>query len=330
MRVLVTGAAGFYGHHLVRYLLLNTNWYVVALDRIDCAGNLNRLSELDEWNQNPDRRCFIWHDLKAEINNQLSEQLGQIDIIFHVAAASHVDRSIEDPRSFVMDNVLGTCNILEFAKFQKDLKRFFYFSTDEVFGANTNGEKFKEWDRYKSGNPYSATKAGGEELALSYHNTYNLPVIITHCMNIYGERQNPEKFIPKVIRLVKNNEKVYIYGDKDGNKSGSRNYVYADTVSQALLFLNEHGVSGEKYNIEGTIEESNLAIAQMIHNCIGTDGKDFKYEIVPSGRARPGNDFSYGVDGSRLREMGFEPDEIFEEKFPDVINWYLDNEKWYK
>ena len=232
-KVLITGGAGFYGSHLVKHILANTDWMVTVIDRVDSAGNMNRLSDLSEWQNDPFRRKFVWHDLRSAINPLLSNQLGNFDYILHVAAASHVDRSIVDPMGFVMDNVVGTGNMLEFAR-QRVPERFLYFSTDEVFGPTTNG-KFKEWDRYHAGSPYAATKACGEELCLAYHNTYNVPVLITHCMNIFGERQHPEKFIPKLIGHLLKNEVVPIHTDAEGKTPTSRGYVYADVVSQAVM-----------------------------------------------------------------------------------------------
>ena len=324
MRVLVTGGAGFLGHHFVKYILNNTSWDIVILDRIDEAGNLNRLTELKEWKKNRNRVTYIWHDLKAPINKLLTEQVKDISYIFHIAASSHVDRSIQDPLSFVMDNVVGTCNILEFARNAPILRKFFYFSTDEVFGPN-EGMKFKEWDRYKSGNPYSASKAGGEELAIAYHNTYGIPVVITHCMNIFGERQHPEKFIPKAISMILNGEIVPIYSDASGSISGTRNYIYADTVSEALMFLVDNGVIGDKYNIEGIVEKSNLWIAQFIANYLG---KSLQYNMVASDKVRPGNDFTYGIDGSKLKDMGFIHHLDFDMTLAKVVEHYINNPQW--
>ena len=160
---------------------------------------------------------IIHHDLKAEINNLVQSQIGDVKHIFHIAASSHVDRAIEDPMTFVQDNVVATCNLLNYAREINNLETFVYFSTDEVFGPALDGVKFKEWDRYNSTNPYSASKAGGEELAIAFHNTYKVPVIITHCMNVFGERQHPEKFIPNTVWKAINNEKIIIHADSSKN-----------------------------------------------------------------------------------------------------------------
>ena len=198
-KVLITGGAGFIAHHLIFYLLKNTNWNIVSLDRLDYSGNLNRLDSILSISSKIDksRVKIVYHDLKSEINPWIKKEIGEIDIILHLAAGSHVDRSIDYPMEFVLDNVVGTANILEYARdvnLSNQLERFVYFSTDEVFGPAPKGIDYKENDRYNSTNPYSATKAGGEELAVAYENTYNLPVYITHTMNVFGERQHPEKF----------------------------------------------------------------------------------------------------------------------------------------
>ena len=196
--ILITGGAGFISHHLIYYLIKNTKWNIVSLDRLDYSGNLNRLDNiLSEFStQEKSRVKVVFHDLKSEINPWIKKEIGEIDIILHLAAGSHVDRSIDYPMEFVLDNVVGTANILEYARFQNDtygLERFIYFSTDEVFGPAPKGIDYKENDRYNSTNPYSATKAGAEELAVAYENTYGLPIYITHTMNVFWGKTTSRK-----------------------------------------------------------------------------------------------------------------------------------------
>ena len=167
----------------------------------------------------------------------LAADLGKFNFILHMAASSHVDRSITDPLTFVYDNVVATCNILNFARKTKNLELFVYFSTDEVFGPAPNKVKYKERERYNSTNPYSATKAGGEELSVAYENTYGLPVYITHTKNVFGERQHPEKFIPMCIKKIRDGEKVTIHSDKSKKIPGSRHYIHAEDVAEAIFFL---------------------------------------------------------------------------------------------
>ena len=269
---------------------------------------------------------FIWWDLKAPLNDFVKKDIGKVDYIWHLAASSHVDRSIQDPLLFVMDNVVGTCNILNFAREIKDLELFIYFGTDEVFGPAPEGVFYKEWDRYKSGNPYAATKAGAEELCVAFCNTYKLPIIIVHSMNIYGERQHPEKFIPMTIKKVLKGEKVLIHADPTKTKSGSRCWIHARNVLKALLFLTEKGEIGDKYNIVGE-EKTNLEIAQLIAKIVG---KELKYEMVDFHSSRPGHDLRYALDGSKLKSMGFKYPRTLEESLEKTIQWYLkpENKRW--
>lgn len=332
MNVLITGIAGFYGHHLAKYILRNEpGWNVVGLDRIDFAGNLNRLKDLPEWNSAVEegRAKFIWHDLRAPINTFLADQIGDVDMIFHIAAASHVDRSIADPVGYVMDNVVGAAHTLEYARtLGNKLKYFNYFSTDEVFGPlEEDGQRYKEWDRFHAGNPYSATKAGAEELALAYQNTYRIPVVVTHCMNIVGERQHPEKYLPRIIRSMLNNEMLHIHTDDSGKVPSKRHYIYVDNVSSAVLFLAENGTPGDKYNIEGTIELDNLEFAQMVEE-VFDNGEKLNYKLIKASIDRPGHDWAYGLNGDKLREMGWKPDSTFKGNLKHTIDWYKENKNW--
>ena len=239
-RALITGGAGFIAHHLIGQILKTTDWEVITLDRLDYSGNLNRLHDLMmSFDVETRKRVrVVHHDLKAELNPLVRSEIGEVDYILHLAAGSHVDRSIEYPMEFVLDNVVGTANILDFARLQKDnLERFIYFSTDEVFGPAPDGIKYKENDRYNSTNPYSATKAGGEELAVAYENTYGLPIYITHTMNVFGERQHPEKFIPMCIKRIRDGKTVTIHSDSTRTIPGARHYIHAEDVSSAILFL---------------------------------------------------------------------------------------------
>ena len=184
-KICITGGAGFIAHHAIETILNETDWEIVTIDRIDYSGNYNRL--VDILKDNPERKRLktVWHDLKAPFNPQIRSFLGNCDYIVHMAAGSHVDRSIEYPMEFVMDNVIGTVNVMDWARNLDGLDKMIYFSTDEVFGPAPKGVKYKEWDRYNSTNPYSASKAGAEELAVAYENTYGLPILISHTMNVF-------------------------------------------------------------------------------------------------------------------------------------------------
>lgn len=297
-RILITGSAGFVGSFLVKYILEKTDWEVVGLERLSYSGSLDRLKVNK-------RYTSVLHNLQCEINEHVAKQIGYVNFIVHVAANSHVDRSIENPRQFVMDNVIGTCNILEFARlFTPNLEKFIYFSTDEVFGPAPDGVFFEEDARYNSTNPYSATKAGGEELAVAYRNTFNVPVIITHTMNIFGETQHPEKFIPKCIQKIKNGETIQIHADSTKTRAGSRFYIYAEDVADAIYFL--LGPSGklEKYNIVGEKEVDNFELAKMIADILN---KPLHYEFVDFHSSRPGHDLRYALCSKKMESMGWKP-----------------------
>lgn len=322
--VLVTGGAGFIGHHVVAHLLENTDWDIVTLDRLDYSGNLNRLAEVGV-GVNP-RVRVVWHDLRAEINPQVAAKIGWVDVILHLAASTHVDRSITDPMLFVMDNVVGTTNLLMYARTLKTLKQVNVFSTDEVFGPAPPGVMYKEWDRFKSGNPYAASKAGAEEMAIAFQNTYGLPVWVTHTMNVFGERQSPEKFIPMTIRKILAGEVVTIHADKTKTVSGSRYYIHAQDVAAALLFLlRDQAVPGGKYNIVGEREVSNLELAQGIAAILGMP---LKYEMVDFHGSRPGHDLRYALDGARMREMGWVPQAGFYNALMKTVQWTRENSRW--
>jgi dTDP-glucose 4,6-dehydratase len=330
MKVLVTGSCGFVGHYIVEKLLKDTNFDIIGLDRMSHSGNLNRMKCVIPESM-VGRYTNMWHDLRSEIHDVLISQIGQVEYIIHVAASSHVDRSIAEPLSFVYDNVVGTCNILEFARKQKNLKKFIYFSTDEVFGPAPPGVNYDEYDRYNSTNPYSATKAGGEELAAAYRNTYGVPVTITHTMNVFGARQHPEKFIPLCINKIRNGEKIFVHSDSTLTKPGSRFYIHGSDVADGILFIITHdldaGMPGycPKFNLVGKEEVSNLALAQYIAVVMG---KPLDYELVDFHSSRPGHDLRYALSGERLREAGWEPKISLKERIREVVEWSLANTSW--
>lgn len=319
MRALITGGAGFIGSHVVKYLLEETDWQLTLIDRLDISGNLNRLAQVGAA-KNP-RVKFIYHDLKAPIANQVPREY--YHHIVHLAASTHVDRSITDPLSFVYDNVVATCNMLNYAR-EVGCGRFLYFSTDEVFGAAPVGVAYREWDRYKSTNPYSATKAGGEELAIAFHNTYAVPTLITHTMNVFGPMQHSEKFIPSTIRKVRDGEKIHIHSNPERTKAGSRFYIHAAHVASAVKFVLEHGVPGDKYNIVGEREVDNEDLARTIAFLMG---KGIDYELTGDGN-RPGHDLRYALDGGKLAAMGWSPPYTFQRSLYDTVQWTLGHPEW--
>jgi len=335
-KILITGGAGFIAHHVVDKILSSTDWEIITLDRLDFSGNLNRLNEVVRaYPESEQKRVrVIHHDLKAELNPEITANIGKVDYISHLAAGSHVDRSISYPLEFVMDNVVGTAHILDYARKVDNLERFTYFSTDEVFGPAPQGINYKENDRYNSTNPYSATKAGAEELVVAYENTYGLPSFITHTMNVFGERQNAEKYIPMVIRKVRDNETVTVHANKEKTIAGSRHYIHAKDVANALLFLLQYDISNigadntgakcQKFNIVGKDEINNLELAQFIAK---VQNKELKYEMVDFHSSRPGHDLRYALDGTKMAHMGWKPESAFE-RLESVIKWTLDNNRW--
>ena len=365
-RVLISGGSGFIGHHIIEHILKHTDWEIVSMDRLSVSGNYNRLSDLDCWGEEYGRVSFVHHDLRSAVNAQVASRIGEIDYILHLAASTHVDRSIEDPMSFVLDNVVATTNMLEFARAQEHLKSFLYFSTDEVFGPAPEGTSYKEWDRYNSGNPYAAAKAGGEEMALAFSNTYNIPLIITHTMNVFGERQHPEKYIPMTIKKILNGEKIIIHANKEKTKAGSRFWIHGRNVAAALTYILEMGekepadlekVVGDieslgfdtayfgpeangagksfKFNIVGEQEFDNLEMAQFIYDTVMDITKPDEprpaivpHEMVDFHSSRPGHDLRYALDGAKLKALGWEPPVGFKDSLRRVVEWTIKNPKW--
>jgi dTDP-glucose 4,6-dehydratase len=340
MRVLITGGLGFIGHHVIDHFLSATDWEIVTLDRIDATSTLHRLRHVRDWPKKAKRVSFVWHDLRAPINATVNRQIGPVDVALHMAASTHVDRSITEPRMFVEDNVIGTLNLLEWWRerrrgadtgrltdISEDRTLFINFGTDEVFGPAKDGYDFKEWDRYNSANPYSAAKAGAEELTGAYSNTYGFRAVSTHTMNVFGERQHPEKFIPMTIAKISRGDTVKIHSDpKKG--PGSRFYTYAPNIAAALEWLISHDIEGpryDKWNIVGEREIDNLAMAKLIAEIVG---KPLHYELADCNKERPGHDFRYALDGSKLRDTGFEYPLSLEQSLVKTINWFVENPEW--
>lgn len=349
-KILVTGGAGFIGSHFIEHILKNTDWDIVCLDRYDNSGNVNRITDTEIWKTEKHRLKVYYHDLRAQMNDSVARLILEFkqdpvtqqmayrpfDYIVHMAAGSHVDRSITDPLGFLQDNVVGTANLLEairlFPMLRDDDGKFLYFSTDEVFGPAPEGVLYKEWDRFNPNNPYAATKAAAEDLAVAFAHTYKIPTIVTHCMNVFGERQHPEKFVPMCIKKVLAGETITIHANKEKTKAGTRFYLHTRNVCDAVMFLLEKGkcLDGSglqgKYNIVGDKEVSNLEMAQLI---AGILGKPLEYEMVDFHSSRPGHDLRYGLDGAHLREAGWIAPVGFEESMKKMVEWTIEHkDKW--
>lgn len=327
-RILITGGAGFIGHHIVEYILDTTDWDIVILDRLDISGTLNRLAELPNWEKERSRVKFVFHDFRAPLNEYVRTRLGNVNYILHLAASTHVDRSIEDPMLFVEDNVVGTTNMLQYARTLPHLKAFINFSTDEVFGPAPKGVAHKEDAPYLPSNPYSASKAGAASMGYAFFVTYGVPVITTYTMNNFGERQHPEKLIPRTIRSVIRGEKMPIFAELKNGKLqgvGSRFWLHAKNTASAVMFLLEKGTPGESYNVIGFDELTNLEIAQKVAKVIG---KPLKFEFVDFHMTRPGHDRRYALDGTKLKKLGWKPPMNFDESLAQTVRFAMEHPEW--
>ena len=306
MRYLITGGAGFIGSNVV-------NYFQAAGHDVDVLDSLTYASDVDRLDASS-------HVYTYDFTQPLRLRK-QYDWIVHIGAETHVDRSIDDPMLFARTNVLGTVNMLEFARTQTDLDAFLYFSTDEVFGPAPGDTVYREWDRYNSGNPYAASKAGGEEMVLAYGNTYGLPVRITHTMNVYGPTQHDEKFIPSTVRKVLAGETVIIHSNAERTKAGSRFYIHASDIASAVDFVLTHGQNQDKFNVVGLEEVTNLDVAWTI---AGVLGLPLNYEMVDFHSSRPGHDLRYGLDGTKLAEMGWTPKVSFQDGIASTVAHYAE------
>lgn len=325
-KVLVTGGCGFIGHHLVEHLYMNTDWDIVVLDKLNYASfGYDRLRSTGVLSSS--RVRVFSYDISHPLSDGLKMEIGDVNILVHMAAETHVDNSIRDPVSFVKNNVMSTLYILEYARELRGrgLDLFFYFSTDEVYGPALGDKLYREDDRHNPTNPYSASKSAAEQLCMSYYNTYGVPVMRINVMNAFGERQHVEKFIPKVIRSVLLGEKVYIHSYPDRKTSGTRFYIHARNIAAGVLFLLNNGKVGDSYNLTGEREISNLEMAQMIS---GYMGMELDYEMVDFHSDRPGHDLRYGLDGGKMAGMGWELPVSFEDSLRRTVLWTLENRDW--
>lgn len=332
---LVTGASGFIGHHLLEWLICETNWKIFALDRQD-SSYLERRTNFTLHRLSPSQRSRI-EFLKTDLREFSLTQFKEIDpqLIFHLAAESHVDRGIENPVEFAANNVMGTVRLLELARAGTRLERFLYYSTDEVFGPAREGQSFAEYDRYNSTNPYSASKAAAEEFCVAYRNSYELPVAVLHLMNVFGERQHPEKFIPKVMQKVLAGEPVVIHIGKNGQPL-RRHFVDVRDVCKTSVFIAQMGadiVSSDpsihcpKINLIGREETDCLTLAREISQLIGQPLRyDFKHEVLE----RPHFDERYALAAGTLERLGWKLDSRLSERLPELVKWTLQHPEWIK
>lgn len=327
--ILITGGCGFIGSHVVEHIHRKTNWNIVVIDKLSYASKgLARLRDADLLNS--DRIRVMTYDLSHPLEIGMVQEIGPVNFIIHMAAESHVDNSIRTPIPFIKNNVMNTVHMLEYARTHlPDLEKFFYFSTDEVFGSVPENEPdfkgFKEWDRHRPTNPYSASKSAAEMICIAYENTYDTPMVITNLMNVFGERQHVEKFIPKCIKYIQEGKTIPIHAYPCKKKAGKRTYIHARNVAAAILFLIHKGEIGEKYNIRGERELDNLELAQFIANVMG---KELKYDMVDFHSDRSGHDLRYELDSEKLEALGWRLPVDFDESLRNTVLWTIDHPLW--
>ena len=328
-KILITGGAGFIGSHVVR-LFVNKypHYHIINLDKLTYAGNLNNLRDVE----NNENYTFVKGDIVDSVFiNQLFEQY-QFDGVVHLAAESHVDRSITNPTEFVMTNVVGTVNLLNAAKnlwsTNENKNLFYHVSTDEVYGSLGETGFFTESTAYDPHSPYSASKASSDHFVRAYHDTYKMPVMISNCSNNYGSYHFPEKLIPLSINNIKNNKPIPIYGKGEN----VRDWLFVEDHARAIDTIFHNGKVGDTYNIGGHNEWTNIDLIHLLCKIMDkklnrTQGDSAK--LITYVKDRAGHDLRYAIDSSKLqKELGWTPSLQFEEGLEKTVDWYLANEEW--
>jgi dTDP-glucose 4,6-dehydratase len=328
-KILITGGAGFIGSHVVRRFVTNYPDYdIVNLDKLTYAGNLANLSDIE----NHPNYSFVKADITdADEINKLFEK-ENFDAVVHLAAESHVDRSITDPTAFVVTNVIGTVNLLNairaYWKGDYDKKRFYHVSTDEVYGALGETGMFTESTAYDPHSPYSASKASSDHFVRAYHDTYGIDVVISNCSNNYGSHHFPEKLIPLAINNIKNNKPVPVYGKGEN----VRDWLWVEDHARAIDVIFHQAKNGETYNIGGHNEWKNIDLIMLL--CGIMDGKlgreaGSSAKLITYVTDRAGHDLRYAIDSTKLQEkLDWVPSLQFEEGLAKTVDWYLENEEW--
>ena len=331
MKIIVTGGAGFIGSAVIRHLIKNTEHSVVCLDKLTYAGNLETLKEVSDSN----RYAFEQADICDRNAVEAIFKKHQPDAIMHLAAESHVDRSIDGPAEFIQTNLVGTFTLLDVSRnYAKDKSefRFHHISTDEVYGdLPLDNSLFTEETPYNPSSPYSASKAGSDHLVRAWHRTFGLKTMVTNCSNNYGPYHFPEKLIPLVILNALEGKPLPVYGKGEQ----VRDWLFVEDHARALVKVCTEGVPGETYNIGGHNEKQNIEVVKTICKILDEvrprkDGKSYAEQITFVAD-RPGHDLRYAIDASKIqRELGWKPQETFETGMKKTVMWYLDNKWWWE
>ena len=329
MKILITGGAGFIGSHVIR-LFLNKypNYIIYNLDKLTYAGNLENLSDVEHF---PNYH-FIKGDITNEsfINKLFKKE--QFDAIIHLAAESHVDRSIANPLEFITTNIVGTVNLLNAARsiWKEDFenKLFYHVSTDEVYGSLGDTGYFLETTNYDPRSPYSASKASSDHLVRAYHHTYGLPIKLSNCSNNYGSHQFPEKLIPLMINNIRNNKPLPVYG----KGINIRDWLWVNDHARAIDDIFHKGKIGETYNVGGNNEWKNIDLVYQLCSIMDerlNRKKGTSEKLIHFVKDRAGHDMRYAIDATKIKnELGWEPSITFEKGLEKTVDWYLENEKW--